>query len=263
MWLKIRRILIPAVLALCACDSEPSLGKYGHEPEVVSVAYLRSLYPGVPKTIRSEISIEGRIVANDRWGNFYKTLVIQDETGGIEVKLDASNLHETYACGEMVRINCNGLTVGAYGGSVQLGTVSADPAYETGYIPENRISSVVVLENGQSGEPLTVDLTIARISDPQFNAVRYVNCDVRVSGVQFVESGEATLVWAGADSEEKTLIDGNGNTLVVRTSRFASFAEDILPSGSGTVRGIFGWFNGTPQLKVYDPRKVYMEDARF
>ena len=248
-----------------ACESSPPLEKRGHTPNVVSIAYLKSQYPGVPKKIRSEICIEGRIVANDRWGNFYKTIVVQDETGAIEIKLDAENLFLAgYSYGEMVRINCNGLALGAYGDNIQLGTVSDDTAYETGYVAMNRIAMTVQVVDGMAEEPVPIPLTLVHLNNPQFDIERYLNCLVVLSDVQFVDYG-GVVPWAEGESgaTDRQLTDIHGNTLVVRTSALASFADDPLPAGSGSIKGILGWFNGTPQLKVYDPREVDMNGARF
>ena len=264
MWWKINCILLGSLFAV-ACESSPPLEKRGYEPDAVSIAYLKSQYPGVPKRIRGEMYIEGRIVANDRWGNFYKTLVVQDETGAIEVKLDAEELFFVcYGYGEMVRINCNGLAVGAYGGNVQLGAVSDDTAYETGYVAMNRIAMTVQVLDGMAEEPVPIPLTLVHLNNPQFDIGRYLNCLVVVSDVQFVDYGEV-VSWAEGESgaTDRLITDMHGNTLVVRTSALASFAEEPLPAGSGSIKGILGWFNGTPQLKVYDPREVDMNGARF
>lgn len=264
MWWKISRILLASLL-LGACESSPPLEKRGHEPNVVSIAYLKSQYPGVPKKIRGEIYIEGRIVANDRWGNFYKTIVVQDGTGALEVKLDAEELFLAgYAYGEMVRINCNGLAVGAYGGNIQLGAVSDDNAYQTGYVPLNRIAMTAKVLEGREKEPVPIPLTLAHLNNPQFDIGRYLNCLIVVSGVQFVDHG-GVVPWAEGESgaTDRLLTDIHGNTLAVRTSAMASFANEVLPVGSGSIKGILGWFNGTPQLKVYDPREVDMKGGRF
>jgi hypothetical protein len=51
--------------------------------------------------------------------------------------------------------------------------------------------------------------------------------------------------------------------LVVRTSRYADFAHRILPSGSGYIEGVLGYFNGTYQLRVCDDQKAMMYEPRF
>lgn len=272
----IKYILLSVYLGMSACDSAPPLEKRSHEPEVVSIAYLKSLYPGVPRKIKREISIEGRVIANDEYNNFYRSIVIQDGTGGIEIKLDAPDLYLNYykiiegkqvqifGYGEKIRINCHGLAVGEYGGPIQLGSVSENSAYETGYIPQHRIPYVVEHLEGMAAEPIPIPFTIAHLHSSQFDTWRYVNCLVVLPGVQFVNY-DAGTTWAEGETgaTNRILTDMHGNTLDVRTSVFAEFAGYLLPTGSGTIRGILGWFNGKPQLTVYDYRDADMNGERF
>ena len=74
------------------------------------------------------------MISEDRSGNVYKSLYIQDETGGIELKLGKNGLYNDYKLGQWVYVKCSGLTLGAYNGMVQLGWESNDSKYETSYI---------------------------------------------------------------------------------------------------------------------------------
>lgn len=56
---------------------------------------------------------------DDRSGNYYKTLVIQDATGGIEVKFDGY-LYNQFPVGRQVYIKCKGLVLTDYAGLTQL-----------------------------------------------------------------------------------------------------------------------------------------------
>ena len=53
-------------------------------------------FPGNVEKIVDDWVVAGVVVANDRTDNFYKTIVIQDSTAGISIRLDASALHLTY-----------------------------------------------------------------------------------------------------------------------------------------------------------------------
>ena len=52
--------------------------------------------------IEEDLIIEGVVVSDDRDGNFYKELVIQDETGGILIMVDQSNLYTSFPAGRKV-----------------------------------------------------------------------------------------------------------------------------------------------------------------
>ena len=263
MSLKIDHILMAVMFLISACDSAPRLEQNNVEPRTVSVAYLKSLYLGAPYTIRSEISIEGWIVANDEYGNFYKTLVVQDETGGIEIKLDMEDIFLEYWRDEKVHVSCNSLTLGEYGGVIQLGYRSSDPRYETDYIPNNRIRSIVAVLDGMYREMIPVTVTLSQLESDGAEMAKLIDCYVRIDDVQFTDGG-GILTWSEPDADtNRELVDRNGNTLNVRTSCYASFAGELLPAGSGTIRGLLSYFNGEFQLKVIDPRSVDMKNDRF
>lgn len=122
-----------------------------------TIAQLVSLYtPGKPIVLTDDIVIAGRVISSDRRGNFYKQLFIQDETGGIELKLGKNSLYNEYKPGQMVYVKCGpgekttGLTLGSYGyksgsgnGMPQIGSKfhSGEYAvsYESSYIMSDRV----------------------------------------------------------------------------------------------------------------------------
>ena len=135
-----------SLAALASCDEwEPVFtGDYGKADVYTPVTLtpnttildLKKLYttPGTPVTISDDIVIGGQVISEDRSGNVYKSLYIQDETGGIELKLGKNGLYNDYKLGQWVYVKCSGLTLGAYNGMVQLGWESNDSKYETSYI---------------------------------------------------------------------------------------------------------------------------------
>ncbi|MFT2633418.1 DUF5689 domain-containing protein, partial [Escherichia coli] len=65
--------------------------------------------------------ITGIVIANDATNNFYKSIVVQDSTGGITIKLDGFSLAIDYPLYQRVFIRLNGLWLSEYGGMLQLG----------------------------------------------------------------------------------------------------------------------------------------------
>lgn len=157
-----KRIVITlcAALALISCRSlkeewQPVFtGEYGdpsasigvtesylkeHEGLVsfTTIHDLKALYKGKPLVLDGNIWIKGQIISDDRLGNVYRELYIQDETGGIDLKIGKSSLYSEYKRGQWIYVKCDGLTLGAYSGMPQLG-LEADQTstneYETTYI---------------------------------------------------------------------------------------------------------------------------------
>lgn len=242
-------------LGLSACSPPEGEEDWVLEHDV-SIAYLKSLYSGHPVDIVTDYRIRGYVVSTDRFGNFYKTLIIADSTGGIEIKLDMENLFRDFWFGHEVTVHCNGLTLGAYSGLVQLGT-AATGGYETGYIDENVITAHLKVTGLSPEAPRPYHLKIGELSE------RYLSCLVRFNDVQFVEE-EQGLLWCDPDADtDRHIVDRRGDTLTVRTSRHAEYASRLLPHGNGFIEGILSYFNGEYQLKVADPRMIEMDGEKF
>jgi hypothetical protein len=64
-------------------------------------------------------------------------------------------------------------------------------------------------------------------------------------------------------SMDRTIEDQNGNTVIVRTSGYASFADEDLPTGSGSIVCIVNHHNGEIQLLVRSFNEIQMDNARF
>ena len=65
--------------------------------------------------------IEAWVTSSDETRNFYKSIFIQDSTGGIELLLDKENLHLELPVGQKLLIRCNNLIVGKPSNGYQIG----------------------------------------------------------------------------------------------------------------------------------------------
>ena len=111
--------------------------------KVMTIAELAATYThGTPRDME-EGMIAGRVSTTDQPGNFYKSLYIQDATGGMEIKIGRNGLYNDYLPGQMLYINLDGLCLGEYGfktgnyggnGMVQIGFNGEGTNYETAYL---------------------------------------------------------------------------------------------------------------------------------
>ena len=115
-----------------------------------------------PWKIDENIIIKGQVTTTDRPGNFYKSLYIQDETGGIELKLGKNGLYNDYQQGQWVYVKCYGLTLGMYGykvgyyggqGMIQIGFEDPTESYETAYLESSLLIDTHIFR-GEMGEPV-------------------------------------------------------------------------------------------------------------
>lgn len=253
MWRSRVILLVTLFAAGCRSGSGPEYRDGG-----VTIAYLKSMYGRSAVGIEGDVYITGRVVSTDQFGNFYKTLVVEDETGGITVRIDLENYHRTYYHGMQVRIACNALVLSSYGGTLQLGAWSYDEgAADLGRIPFDRLPAVITIVEGNDAMPEAEALTIPELAPGHISRL------VVFRDVQFADE-ESGLTWSEADSDtDRRIVDRNGNQLVVRTSRYAVFAGRVLPVGSGSIEGIVSYFNGAYQLVVLSDMSAVMNAPRF
>lgn len=181
-----------SLAALASCDEwEPVFtGDYGKADVYTPVTLtpnttildLKKLYttPGTPVTISDDIVIGGQVISEDRSGNVYKSLYIQDETGGIELKLGKNGLYNVYKLGQWVYVKCSGLTLGAYNGMVQLGWESNDSKYETSYIEVQYIIDTHIFR-GEIGTPVAAK----KVVEADLLKEENVGCYVELDGLTY------------------------------------------------------------------------------
>ncbi len=120
-----------------------------------TIAQLKDMYTANkgPITISGNIVIGGQVTTSDKVGNLYKSLYIQDESAGIELKLGKNGLYNEYKIGQWVYVQCDGLTVGDYNGMIQIGYSDPTGEYETAYMEHQYIIDAHVFK-GEMGAPV-------------------------------------------------------------------------------------------------------------
>lgn len=211
-----------------------------------TIAGLKAMYTGVLDSIEQDTVIQGIVVANDESGNFYKTIVIQDATGGIELKIDRYDMYTSFKVGQRVFVKCRGLFLGDYGSLVQLGYIYNG---SIGRIPDVLVDEHIFRDSLPGTPPAATVLTIPTLTPS------YLSMLVQIDNVHFTDPG---LPFAETSATtNRTIEDADGNQLLLRTSNYASFAADILPDGAGSIRGILSIFNGDYQFYIRDLNDIF------
>ncbi len=179
-----------AASILVSCDEwEPVFtGDYGkgkvYEPVTLvankTILELKSMYNKTPLKIQDNIIIKGQVVSDDKSGNVYKSLYIQDETSGIEIKLGKSGLYNDYKLGQWVYVKCSGLTLGAYNGMLQIGYEDPTGDYETSYLDVQYIIDTHVFR-GELGTPVEPK----KISADDLLKEENLGCYVEIDGLTY------------------------------------------------------------------------------
>lgn len=239
---------VAILLALAGCNRS-SEWHYAEPESRVSIAWLRSLATEKCVAIREPLTIEGQVTANDLFGEFDRTLILQDSTGGIELRIDHRDLYIRYPLGARVRVSCEGLSLGDYGGKVLLGAAPTG-SFVVDDIPAAELDRfLTLLEPGQTmvaPQPLTV-ATADR---------RWAGCYVEFRQMRPIRE-EKGLSWCDTDpltllptTTIRHFVDPRNDTLQLYTAASCHYATEPLPEGEGTLRGILDWFNHKIQLRI-------------
>lgn len=215
---------------------------------MISIADLKQLYSGALTLIDSNLCIWGKVSANDESGNLYKTMEIQDATAAIELKLDRSSLFSKFHLGQRIYIKLDSLYIGEYNGLKQIGYNYNNAI---GRLPDVLIDKHVFLDSlpGKVIQPKVINITAIDEAD--------LSKLVKIEGVSFELPGSPYADVSATTN--RNLLDANGVLIagfLVRTSNYASFAANKLPSGKGNLVGILSRFGSDWQFYIRDLNDV-------
>lgn len=193
-----------------------------------------------------DIIISGIITTSDEHGNCYKYINIEDETGAIQIKINSSTLYNKYRLGQRVFVKCNGLDLGDYRKLPQLGMWANDQVEP---IPSGK-AHLYLFPDGPT-KPVVPSVTLTSIPNADAIPLTDYNRLVKLEGATFVEGGIATY----CDPHTSTSHDikmADGTTITMRTSNYADFYNQMLPTGTGTIVGILTRYNQYVQIVIRD-----------
>ena len=126
-----------------------------------TIAEVKDMYKAngnKPYKVEKNCVIKGQVTTSDQVGNLYKSLYIQDETAGIEIKIGKNGLYNEYKLGQWLYVDCSGLTIGDYNGMINIGYEDPTGEYETGYLEHAYIidNHVFKGEYAKAVEPVVV-----------------------------------------------------------------------------------------------------------
>lgn len=236
-------------------------------PSNTTIAQLKSLHRQSGfELIKDDIIIQGIIVANDKSGNFYKEIVVQDTTGGISIKLDNYNLFTLYPVGGCISIKCKGLYLSDYNRRIQLaGGVdltnpnlpSATPIAALLFDAHLAIQS---LNNTVHAKEIAPDRLTTQMMDS------FQNTLITLQNVEF-DRNELEKTYADSSLQEYArefvLKNCSGiETIMLRTSSYANFASTKIAKGNGSITGVYTLFGTAKQLYIRDTNDVQLYNAR-
>ena len=219
-----------------------------------TVAEVKQLVTSPLTLINGDFVLKAKVTANDKSGNLFKYIYVEDATGGIRINIDKADMYNDprFGVGKEVYVKLKNLYVGAVTGEIQLG------------IPFNgavgRIAEADVYKYFFDSKKPTSPVTSTEKTITQFTSAD-VGKWVKIKDLQFI-AGDLEKVYAASAVTNRTLEDCSGNKMILRTSNFADFAGTVIESGKGDVYGILSVFNGTYQLWITDILGADLDNPR-
>lgn len=209
--------------------------------------------------VMGDTTVYGIVVGDDRSGNIYKKIYIQDSSeGGMSLVLDRSNLYGDYPVGRKVYVKLQGLVLFNYKGLPEI-VSSVDLLGNTAGIPSSLINNYIIKASYPNTlTPISVDPT-----DLFSNPYKYANTLIKLEGMQFDEASANTVYSAPSASTNRTITNCDKSvSLTMYNSSYATFQPAITPDGNGSIAGIVSIYLSKPQLVMRDTSDVKFTNVR-
>lgn len=216
------------------------------------------------KSIDENWVISGIVTADDKSQNFYKEIVIQDSTAGIGILIDQNSLYNDYPIGRRVFIKLKDMSIGMSNNLIQLGgyvdSVSRPNVKGLGRLVSTKIKNHLVKGTLTPADKITpLQISIDQLSNDyqyrliQLNDMEFTCNDVNSTYADAVNQNDAS----------RTLSDGKGKSIIVRSSGYALFAGTRVAQLNGEAVGVYTVYNNDKQLKLRDITDLKFTNQRI
>lgn len=200
--------------------------------------------------------MEGYVSSSDDTGNIYKYIYIQDTpkdpTEGFTLSVNSLNNYSRYPQGAKIYIKLAGLSVGTYGGVIQLGAMGPNAntgVIEFGRIPEETVYSSFLRSCEKKQIIVPKEITLAQMltggSDKLLGSL------IKIKDAEFTQTALCNIYAPNGLTVDRPITDASTNsTAIVRNSGFASFASKVVPAGKGDFVGIMSKYNSSYQMYI-------------
>ena len=201
--------------------------------------------------------VKAVVIADDKSGNFYKTIVVRDEDGthGVSISIEETEIHAHYPVGRRVFIHLKDLYIGDVNNlpTLNFGSYINEGSSEMAGIPGTIMQKILL--KGQTGLPVEpVKININQLGNAALNTL------IQLDDVEFRDANASTTY---ADPNplnpltiNHVIVDCSQNQITLRNSGYADFAGAKVPLNNGSMVGIYTIYNSTKQIFIRDTNDV-------
>lgn len=212
----------------------------------------------------SDKYISGYVITDDEAGNFFKELIIQNDTinpnNGVKVLLDLNPIYTTFEFGRKVYIKLEGLSVGVDQGVLSLGMRDRN---NVSRISASELSEYI-LRDSKVAEIIPLEVDISELGE------NFTNLFISINDVQFHRyeiNGEKPKTFASEPTDQYSgirILESclDRSQIELRTSTFADFRSLHLPSERGVIQGVllYDFFGEKLNFMVNNPLDIHFDD---
>ena len=242
------------LLLSCKKDLDrPDINEFPSGNEWTVGQILDSLAKGTfqfDKESDKNATVKGYVIADETGGNVYRTFYLRGTDGRCIAVYrkganDGGSDEFNVKVGDYIGYSLYGSIVSEYSKLPQI------------QVQEHDVNKLIVIyERGCYDNVQPINTTISRIEAGEHL------CDlVKLDDVQF-ETYEGLTYADGTSNTNRSLVSCSGESIIVRTSGYASFAAALLPAGKGSLVSIASVYNTTWQLLVRTLADVNLVQAR-
>ncbi|MBK7384861.1 MAG: choice-of-anchor J domain-containing protein [Flavobacteriales bacterium] len=238
-------LTIALIASSCKKDLDAPPSRTLPVGSVLTIKELKALYTNTAVHFTEPKSVYAVVTADENDGNFYKNISVQDHTGGITLRLITSG---GLYIGDSIRIYLPGTVLSPYNGLMQLDSVNVD---------NNTVKQATLVHV----EPIV--RTIGQLTATAMDTLQSML--IQLNDVEFTSADAAGGTWADAANQAtgtRYLEDCTLAQVQIRTSGYASYAGQALPTGKGSIQCITGVFGSTVQLSNRRMNDVHMTGDR-
>lgn len=194
-----------------------------------------------PLALEAGTIFEGYVASSDQAGNIYKTIYLQDSrenpTAGITINIDLSDSYQYYPVGAKIYITGDDLFVAKNNGTHQVGGTYTG---SSGDLLVGRMDQSLVfgrLTKSCDEVASIVPTTYTNINDAKQES--NIGTLIKLENVSFQSAGNGETFYDSNNTiggaTNVNIVDSEGNTIALRNSSYADFANTELPTGSGSI----------------------------
>lgn len=204
-------------------------------PNYTSLADVRAMYKDADVKISGNVLVKASVISNYMSTNngglnnytSQKAIVVSDGKDGIQLYCAEDNA--TFALGDEVEIDLTGQTLSVYN----------DGPLQVNGIPLSKIVKI------GTNKLAPVEITAAQFMTGDFESMY-----VAIKDVQIVAADMGKTFSNSSSHTSINFVAKTGENFVIFSSKYSSFMDVAVPTGSGTLKGIAAKYGETKQLSI-------------